>query len=85
MTVWLISEFWGPKSPYTPGCWYCIEHPPDVFLDHKQLCIYCVGRWFPSWSIAEVWDWLERQAQEAVRLKEARQRSQGRQLRLIEV
>lgn len=85
MTAWLISEFWGPKSPYTPGCWYCIEHPPDLFLDHTALCIYCLGRWFPSWSIAEVWDWLERQAQEAVRLKQARQRSKGRQLRLIEV
>jgi hypothetical protein len=81
--AWSDPESWGPKIPGTPGCWGCIEHPPDARLDTTRLCIHCLARWFPGRSLNWAWDWLEHQAAGEQRLKKAKQRAQGRQLALF--
>lgn len=79
----LDPEVYGPKNPFTPGCWMCMDYPPTVKLDHIRLCAHCLARWFPSRSVDWVLDWLERQVAHAVRLQAARQKSHGRQLVLV--
>lgn len=85
--VWADPEFWGPKSPYKPGCWMCIEHPPDVKLDNSRLCLHCLARWWPGLPVDWVGGWLERQAEEGARRSQARKKRRlaGRQHTMWEI
>lgn len=65
------------RPPRGYGCWMCAIAPPVVHLDHSDLCLPCLGRWFPGWSVELVYDWLERQVERA-----ARPRRRGQEVQL---
>lgn len=78
---WHDPENFGP---WGRGCWRCHVAPPVVRLHNVHgflpggpvavvhryaLCFGCLCCWFPGWASDSVYDWLERQAEMAARVR----------------